>query len=433
MGWGRHEFLLLIRLAAQNVGRRRLRAIFLGIAVMLGTGVGFASFVAGWALRDGMATSFARMGADLVVVPRATLVNITSSLLTVQPTDATLGTEIERKIAAVPGIARVAPQRIVPVLVDGQTANLIAFDPARDFSVLPWLEERLPAPVDGLIIGGRLTARLGATLSVCGMPLRVHGRLEKTGVGPFDESYFTSFRTLVDIVSFCQTPNARGGKSVPKAQNAPPLDGTDGATHSHADLCAPDLPLDRVSAFLLQLSPGATLEKIKFSLAQIPDVKIVEGNSVLTSSRQALSALLIGVVVFNALQLVALLILISLLFSAIIQERHREIGLLRAMGANSNQVMTVILTEAAIVTGLGGLAGLCFGTAVLLLFARSLGFYFGLLGVSFAWPPFAVLQAAAVLAVAFSVVLGLIGAFLPAWRVRRMAPYALIQAEAQAT
>jgi ABC-type antimicrobial peptide transport system permease subunit len=44
-----------------------------------------------------------------------------------------------------------------------------------------------------------------------------------------------------------------------------------------------------------------------------------------------------------------------------------------------------------------------------------------------------VLQAAAVLAVAFSVALGLIGAFLPAWRVRRMAPYALIQAEAQAT
>ena len=64
---------LLIRLAAQNVGRRRLRAIFLGVAVMLGVGIGFASFVAGWALREGIAVSFARMGADLVVVPRATL------------------------------------------------------------------------------------------------------------------------------------------------------------------------------------------------------------------------------------------------------------------------------------------------------------------------------------------------------------------------
>ena len=80
MAHRRHDLWLLIRLAAQNVGRRRLRAIFLSAAVMLGVGIAFASFVAGWALRDGMTTSFSRMGADLVVVPRATLVNITSSL-----------------------------------------------------------------------------------------------------------------------------------------------------------------------------------------------------------------------------------------------------------------------------------------------------------------------------------------------------------------
>lgn len=95
--------------------------------------------------------------------------------------------------------------------------------------------------------------------------------------------------------------------------------------------------------------------------------------------------------------------------------------------------MTIILAEAAIITGLGGLAGLGFGSAVLLTFARSLGFYFGLLGVPFSWPPFTVLQAGAVLAIAFSAILGLAGAFLPAWRVRRMAPYALIQTEGRAT
>jgi putative ABC transport system permease protein len=70
---------------------------------------------------------------------------------------------------------------------------------------------------------------------------------------------------------------------------------------------------------------------------------------------------------------------------------------------------------------------------VLLTFARSLGFYFGLLGVPFAWPPLAVLQAGAVLAIVVSAALGLLGALLPAWRVRRMAPYALIQAEGRAT
>jgi putative ABC transport system permease protein len=424
---------LLIRLAAQNVARRPLRAIFLGAAVMLGVGIGFASFVAGWALSDGMAASFSRMGADLVVVPRATLVNITASLLTVQPTDETLPAELGQRLAAIAGIAKVAPQRIVPAAVEGQTANLIAFDPAHDFSVLPWLEQGRREPVDGLIAGSRLSAQPGAMLSVCGMPLGLQGRLGKTGVGPFDDSYFISFRTLADIVAFCR--GSAGRTNTQSAQLPTPEQAATAASINHGDakLCSPDLPLERVSAFLLQLSPGARLEEVKFGLAQLPGVKVVEGNGVLTSSRQALSTLLIGIAAFTALELIALLILVSLLFSAIVQERYREVGLLRAMGANPNQVMTVILAEAAIITALGGVAGLCFGAAVLLTFARSLGFYFGLLGVPFSWPPLAVLQAGAILAIVFSAMLGLAGALLPAWRVRRMAPYALIQGEGRAT
>ena len=424
----RHDRWRLIRLAAQNVGRRRLRAIFLGVAVMLGVGIGFAGFVAGWALRDGMARSFSRMGADLLVVPRATLVNITPSLLTVQPTDETLPADLAQRIAAIPGVAQVAPQRIVPALVEGHDVNLITFDPAQDFSVQSWVEARQAGAREGLIAGAALPARIGETLSVCGMPMRVAARLGKTGVGPFDESYFLSFAALADIVSFCRTSDARAAKpaSPAKLDNAPAIDGM---RHADAKVCSGDLPLDRVSAFLLQLSPGAKMEDVKFGLAQLADVKIVEGNGVLTSSRQALSTLLLGMAAFTALELTALLILVSLLFSAIVQERYREVGLLRAMGAKPNQVMTIILAEAAVITALGGLAGLTFGAAVLLTFARSLGFYFALLGVPFAWPPAAVLQASALLAIVFSALLGLIGAFLPAWRVRRMAPYALIQAE----
>jgi putative ABC transport system permease protein len=424
----RHDRWLLIRLAAQNVGHRRLRAIFLGVAVMLGVGIGFASFVAGWALRDGMARSFSRMGADLVVVPRATLVNITASLLTVQPTDETLPADLGARVAAIAGIAQVAPQRIVPALVEGHNVNLIAFDPAQDFSVQSWVGARQVGPLEGLIAGGALPARLGETLSVCGMPMRVSARLGKTGVGPFDESYFLSFAALAEIVSFCRTSDARAAGKPPAAKvgDVPAIDGM---RHAGANVCSGDLQLDRVSAFLLQLSPGAKMEEVKFGLAQLADVKIVEGNGVLTSSRQALSTLLVGIAVFTAFQLTALLILVSLLFSAIVQERYREVGLLRAMGAQPNQVMTIILAEAAVITALGGLAGLGFGAAVLLTFARSLGFYFALLGVPFSWPPAAVLQIGAALAIVFSAVLGLIGALLPAWRVRRMAPYALIQAE----
>jgi putative ABC transport system permease protein len=388
---------------------------------MVNVGIGFAAFVTGWALKAGMVTSFARMGADLVVVPRGTLVNITSSLLTVQPTDETLDAGLAKTLVSIAGVAQVSPQRIVPMLVDSQPANVIAFDPAHDSSILNWLESGQSGPLgtDGIIIGGRLRGQPGTQLSVCGMPMTIRGRLGKTAVGPFDDSYFLTFDALAQIVSVCRS-SAAGIGSKP-----------DDMRHGSDKECSPELMPDRVSAFLLQLSPTARIDDVKFVLAQLPGVRIVEGNAVLTSSRQALSTLLIGVVVFTAFQLTGLLILMSLLFSAIVQERYREIGLLRAMGAGPNQVMAIILSEAAITTGLGGFAGVIFGTVLLLAFARSLVFYFGLLGIPFAWPPSAILQASVAVALAASGILGVVGAFVPAWRVRQMAPYSLIQAEAR--
>jgi putative ABC transport system permease protein len=70
------------------------------------------------------------------------------------------------------------------------------------------------------------------------------------------------------------------------------------------------------------------------------------------------------------------------------------------------------------------------GAAILVAFARSLGFYFGLLGIPFSWPPLAILLSSVVAALVLAGILGIVGACVPAWRVRRIAPYALIQAEA---
>ena len=60
------------------------------------------------------------MGADMIVVPRDTLVNITSSLLTVQPTDQSMEAVLAGKLAKIPGVERVAPQRLVSAMVEGQ-------------------------------------------------------------------------------------------------------------------------------------------------------------------------------------------------------------------------------------------------------------------------------------------------------------------------
>ncbi|MFY9655274.1 MAG: ABC transporter permease [Methylocystis sp.] len=415
---------LLLRLAAQNVGRRWLRSLFLGLAVMIAVGVVFSGAVLGWALRDGLTKSFSRMGADLVVVPQGALVNITSTLLTVQPTDLDLEASLGETLRMLPGVAKVAPQRLVRAGAEGRVINLIAYDPAQDFTVEPWLSAPLPGPRDPLamLVGARRAEKLGATLTICNLTLTVAGGLGQTGVGPVDESLFISFAGLEQLVVA-----ARQTRVPSPAAN----DAGQGARHRHpgAAECLPDLAPGRVTAYLVQLAPGAAPEQARFAIGQMPGLKIVAGNSVLTAARQSLGALLWGVAAFASLLLLALLFVVSLLFSAIVQERYREIGVLRAVGARPAQVLGVTLMEAALLTGVGSLLGIGFGFLLILMSARSLGFYFASLGVPLEGPPDAFIAAVAVLSVSCGLMLGVIGALGAARRALRPEPYGMIQME----
>jgi putative ABC transport system permease protein len=334
---------LLTRLAAQNVSRRKMRVAFLALSVALAVGVGLASVVLGHSIRDSITSNFSRMGADLIVVPQSTLVNLTSSLLTVQPTEETLDQMEGNRLSGIPGVSRVAPQRLISAIVEGHRVNLIAIDPRTDFTVRNWLKERDAGPLKSsdILAGSTLPGQIGESLSVCGSSMHVVGRLGKTGVGPFDESYFLTFAAFEELA---KGPNGPG--SVRPIQTASLHDHGAHSLMEHdtsgiaSHTCLVGYQQGRVTAFLLQLSSNAKLEQVKFAISQNAALKVVEGNSVVISSRQGLRTLFIGVVIFTFILLAALLILVGLLFSAIVQERYREMGLLRAMGARSRQVLT---------------------------------------------------------------------------------------------
>ena len=65
--------------------------------------------------------------------------------------------------------------------------------------------------------------------------------------------------------------------------------------------------------------------------------------------------------------------MVCVLFSAIVAERRSELGLLKAIGARRRQIVGLMVIEAMIVTGAGGLIGVVFGELLLRLFARSAG------------------------------------------------------------
>ena len=56
-----------------------------------------------------------------------------------QLTDLELDGNLADQLRAIPGIAHVAPQRLVRADADGRPINLVAYDPDSDSEVQPWL------------------------------------------------------------------------------------------------------------------------------------------------------------------------------------------------------------------------------------------------------------------------------------------------------
>jgi putative ABC transport system permease protein len=398
---------LYLRLALQNLGRRRTRTILLVLAVALGSGAVFGTLTLLYGIERSMTAGFHRLGADLLVVPEATMVNLTTALLTVQPTEATLDGRLAEELARLPGVARVAPQTLLRIPKPGRghegSVDVIAFDPARDFTVGPWLAT---APDRGLrrgevLLGGRREERVGELIPICGAEIMASGRLESTGVGPLDHGLLVTYDTAADLAEACR---GRAGGALAYDPG-------------------------RVSALLVLLADGTTPERVRFAVAERPGLKVVSGGSLVTSIRQGASSLLGAVLVLALVFLLIAALLVGLVYSAIVAERSREIGLLLALGSRGRHVVRMFLAEASVTTALGGLLGVIVGAGLLLSFRRSVGYAFEMTRVRFVWPPPAVFIAIAAGCVLLSAGIGLLGAALPAWRAGRREPYGLIRGE----
>src|SRR5581483_8200283 len=330
-----------------------------------------------------------------------------SALLTVEPTRDRLDPATAGEVAGLPGVELAAPQQhfALPAAGEGHGAeDLIAFDPARDFTVLPWLAERLDRPPrrGDVIVGGRRGEPLGGEVRLFGRGFTVYGRLGLTGVGPFERGMFVSFDTAHDIAAAARETTGRAL-----------LDPN------------PDCP----SAILLRLRVGATPEQFRFAAARLSGVQVVAGNGLNTNVRQGMSALLNWVGLFTALTLLVTALMVGVTYSGLLAERRRELGLLLAIGMRPAQLIRLILAEAALTTCLGSVFGVILGAAGLVLCQRSLGYYFESYHVPFTLPSAGQLAVTGLVSVGVCSLVGMAGALVPAWRAGRTEPYELVRGE----
>src|ERR1700728_3721354 len=78
---------------------------------------------------------------------------------------------------------------------------LIAFGPKRDHTVLPWLIDRMPRPMqkNDIISGARRSESIGDEIMPAGSPANTYAKLGLSGVGPFDESLFAPYDAVAAL------------------------------------------------------------------------------------------------------------------------------------------------------------------------------------------------------------------------------------------
>ena len=100
-----------------------------------------------------------------------------------------------------------------------------------------------------------------------------------------------------------------------------------------------------------------------------------------------------------------------------VTERTREIGLKKAIGAKRSRILWQFLTEAAVLTCLGGLIGVISGIGLAQMMAKIMQ------------TPVAISIPACIIAVVFSMVIGIIFGMVPAIKASKLNPIEALRRE----
>jgi putative ABC transport system permease protein len=395
----------LIRLALQAVVAHRLRT-FLS---MVGIAIGVASVILLTSIGEGtrlyLVNQFSQFGTNLLaIVPgKAETLGLPGALggttqkLTID--DAEAVSRLPRVEAVVPivfGTARVeGGNRGRSVFVYGVTpsAPIVWQWNVRSGSFWPSPDPRRQASM--AVLGPKLKSELFADQNALGQFVRIGGARFRV-VGLMEpKGQLLGF----DLDDSAYIPVA----SALKIFNVDEINEID-VIFSHASL------VDTVIADIRTLLIERHRDKEDFTITSQAAMLDVFGNvmKVVTASVSAIAAisLLVGAIGILTMMWIA------------VGERTHEIGLVRSIGATRRQIQWLFMTEAAIISTLGGIAGLTIGLAICALLRQAIP------GMPVHTP-----MGYAVAAVAFSLATGIVSGVAPANRAAALEPVTALRAE----
>ena len=371
-------------LAWKNLLRRKSRAVFTGLGIFLG----IATFVAISSITSQMEGAVQdqldRFGANIVVSPRTERLSLGFGDIALGGTEVAhsrLTMADKERIASIHHKDRI--RSIVPFLMaaaDASGQNLVWMGlPGADVSAArPWWNIRGGTELlrGEVLLGAEVAALLekgpGGTVTAGNRSYRVAGVLQPTG----EKEDAMVIADITDVQALAKQPG--------------------GVTYFEVAALCKDCPVEDIVAQIGQALPGARVSAIR---------QVVESRK---TSVDHLRRLGFGVSAI-VLLIGGLMVMVTVMGG--VQERTREIGVLRAVGFRSRSIFSLLFWETGWVSLLSSILGA--GTGIAIAYIASP--MFGIAHPSIVFSP-AIFGAVAGLS------LGLIGAIPPARRASSLSP-----------
>jgi putative ABC transport system permease protein len=402
-----------------RAAKSRTAIVIIAVAVVVG--LLFSTLVIELGVRRSTEIGSARLGADILLLPSPlpdliiyiqwkdpvfiTPTNATAHLLYLRPSYIDYNATLDRQISTIPGITGVSPQVYVDrINHSGLSDALVGFDPATDFTILPWLKAAGQGHLElgpmMAVAGSGTGYAVGDTIAWRGASLDVVAVLEPTSSST-DNTVFFPIQTAYQLAQSAG-PSPR---SANQGQSPMPLSFKSG----------------QVSALLIKLRDNASEQQVGHQISSsLSNYVIIYG--AIATKQVSLETRGIATYEFILAGLLgtSILILIASLMSMTINERKREFGLLRSIGATQLTISRIVMTEAGVVSLVGSLLGLLVGGAVLLISETLLAQSYN---ISFTPPMASELALFLVGSLALGMLIGTAAATYPAYAAARMDPY----------
>ncbi|WP_294964237.1 ABC transporter permease [uncultured Gilliamella sp.] len=341
--------ITIANLAWRNVQRRPFRSCCLIIIIMLFSATLFGGSVLMKNLSLGISGMADRLGADILIVPHGYEKNLEVALLRGEPSSFYLKVDLIDKIKDIQGIDAISPQLFIASLNAGccsTKVQLIGFDQHSDFVIKPWLQSQLSTPLtdNEVVVGAKISSQVGDEIKFFNHPFKIAAKMDSTGMG-FDTSVFMTLQAARTLM-----------------QEAKLVEG---------DV---DHFANYVSSVFIKVNPDYQPKDIvnqimpKYAIDYNIDFVMTKG--MISNISKWLNSFSTIVYSLSAIFWVLAIIVIFIIFSSMLNERKREISLLRILGASRLTLVKMLLRESLIISALGGIAGILI--AAILLYAFSL-------------------------------------------------------------